>query len=208
MKTDRPGKAATAGGKSSERLRLEPLTRENWGKFVALFGDRGACANCWCMYYRLKGRDFAGGKKNDGNKKAMKKLVWQGRPAGVIGFLSGEPVAWCAFAPREDFIKLAASRVHRPIDDEPVWSIPCFFVARKFRNQGISVRMLEALIAYAKRNKIKVLEAYPVIPAKGRLPDAFAWIGIYKSFARAGFKIVDRTSKHRPMVRYRTDGKE
>ena len=192
------------GNPFAGRLAIEPLGRENWEKFERLFGSRGACGNCWCMYYRLKRQDFAKGKEGQGNRKAMKKLVWQGKPAGVIGLVDGEAVAWCAFAPREDFPKLENSRVHKRIDDEPVWSIPCFFVAKGFRNQGVSVAMLEALIQYAKKQRIKIIEAYPVIPTSGRLPDSFAWIGLYKSFARAGFKIVDRTSKNRPMVRFYT----
>jgi GNAT superfamily N-acetyltransferase len=186
----------------SGQITVEPLAEKNWEKFETLFGSKGACANCWCMYYRLKKQDFTKGKENQGNKKAMKKLVWQGKPAGVIGFYAGEPVAWCAFAPRGDFMKIENSRVHKRIDAEPVWSVPCFFVAKKFRRQGVSVAMLEALIAYAKRKKIKIIEAYPVIPTQEKLPDAFAWVGLYKSFARAGFKVVDRTSKNRPMVRF------
>jgi len=202
MDADRPGKTTSEGNDSSKRLEIEPLSMENWKKFEQLFGSRGACGNCWCMYYRLKKQDFAKGKENQGNKKAMKELVRQGKPAGVIGFCAGEPVAWCAFAPRENFPRIENSRVHKRIDDEPVWSIPCFFVARKFRNQGLSLKMLKALIAYAKKKKIKIIEAYPVIPTKDKLPDAFAWVGLYKSFARAGFEIVDRTSKNRPMVRF------
>ncbi len=65
--------------------------------------------------------------------------------------------------------------------------------------------MLRGVIEYARKKHVATLEAYPTIPTQGRLPDAFAWIGLYKSFKRAGFKIVDRTSKHRPMVRYRVD---
>jgi len=197
-----PIKSKTKGNEFSGRLTIEPLGKKNWGKFEQLFGSRGACGNCWCMFYRLNKQDFEKGKTNQGNKQAMKKLVWQGRPAGVIGFLDGEPIAWCAFAPREDFLKIEKSRVHKRIDDEPVWSIPCFFVARKFRNRGVSVAMLGALIRYAKEKKIRTIEAYPVMPTKGRLPDAFAWVGPYRSFARAGFKIVDRASKNRPMVRF------
>jgi GNAT superfamily N-acetyltransferase len=186
------------------RLTVEPLAKKNWEKFERLFGSRGACGNCWCMYYRLKKQDFTRGKENQGNKKAMKRLVWDGRPAGVLGLRGGEPVAWCAFAPREDFQKIENSRVHKRIDGAPVWSIPCFFVGKEFRKQGISVAMLKALIQYAKKKKIRIIEAYPVIPTQEKLPDAFAWTGLYKSFARAGFKIVDRTSKNRPMVRFYT----
>lgn len=188
----------------SSCLTFAPLTKDNWKEFVRLFGSRGACGNCWCMAYRLKKQEFEKGKENEGNKKAMKKLVWEGKPTGLLGFYDGRAIAWCAFAPREDFMKLENSRVHKRIDDRPVWSIPCFFVAKNLRKQGVSVELLKALITYAKSKKIKTIEAYPVMPTKGKLPDAFAWIGLYKSFAKAGFKIVDRTSKNRPMVRYVT----
>ncbi|TFG78426.1 MAG: GNAT family N-acetyltransferase [Chrysiogenales bacterium] len=188
----------------SGRLTLEPLSRGNWEKFVALFGGRGACGNCWCMYYRLKNQEFAKGKENEANKKAMKKLVWDEKPAGLLGLFNGRAIAWCAFAPRRDFLKLENSRVHRRIDDQPVWSVPCFFVDKKFRRRGVSVAILKALIKYAKKKKIKVIEGYPVISTQGKLSDAFAWVGLYRSFEKAGFAIVDRTSKNRPMVRYYT----
>jgi GNAT superfamily N-acetyltransferase len=187
------------------QLTFEPLTKSNWGKFVQLFGDKGACGNCWCMYYRLSKSDFREGKVDDGNKRAMMEIVWENKPAGLLGFYEEQPVAWCAFAPREDFIKLEDSRVHKRIDDKIVWSIPFFFIDKRFRHNGVSVELLKGVIKYAEINGIKVIEAYPVIPTQEKLPDSFAWIGLFKSFERAGFEIVDRTSKNRPMVRYYTD---
>jgi GNAT superfamily N-acetyltransferase len=187
------------------KLTYEPLTRENWGKFIQLFGDNGACGNCWCMYYRLTKSEFQEGKIENGNKRAMKEIVWANKPAGLLGFLEGQPIAWCAFAPREDFIKLKKSRVHKPIDKKLVWSIPCFFIDKHFRRLGVSVDLLKGVIGYAEKNGISIIEAYPTIPTKKELPDSFLWIGLYKAFERAGFKIVDRTSKNRPMVRYYTD---
>jgi len=188
-----------------DKLTFEPLTRNNWGKFAELFGSKGACGNCWCMYYRLSKTDFKEGKSEDGNKNAMKELVWENKPAGVLGLYEGQAIAWCAFAPREDFIKLERSRVHKRIDDEMVWSIPCFFIDKRFRRNGISVALLKGVIEYATAKGIRIIEAYPTIPTQEKLPDAFAWIGLYTSFERAGFEIVDRTSGNRPMVRYYTD---
>ena len=187
------------------QLTVEPLTRKNWGQFVELFGNKGACGNCWCMYYRLSKTDFVEGKSDDGNKNAMKEIVWHNKPAGILGFYEGLPIAWCAFAPREDFMKLEKSRVHKRIDDKSVWSIPCFFIDKKFRRLGVSVALLKGVISYAGKNGIKIIEAYPTIPTQDKLPDSFAWIGLYKSFERAGFEIVDRTSNNRPMVRFYTD---
>jgi len=187
---------------SSPKFEVVPVTKKNWNLFVRLFGDKGACGNCWCMYYRLDNADYKAGKVEEGNKRAMKEIIWADKPVGLLGLLEGQPVAWCAFAPREDFIRLERSRVHKRIDDKNVWSIPCFFIDKNFRRAGISVLLLKGAVDYVNKNGIKIIEAYPAIPTQDKIPDAFAWIGLYKSFERAGFKIVDRKSGNRPMVRY------
>ncbi len=185
-----------------DQLSFEPLSKNNWNKLVQLFGEKGACGNCWCMYFRLKKSDFEEGKHDNGNKSSMQALVYSDKPTGIVALYEGQPIAWCAFAPREDFLKIENSRVHKRIDTEQVWSIPCFFIDKNFRRMGVSVRLLKGVIRYAKQKKIKIIEAYPSIPTQEKLPDAFAWTGLYISFEKAGFKIVDRTSRNRPMVRY------
>lgn len=186
-----------------DQLTFEPLSKTNWGKFVQLFGERGAFGNCWCMWPRLRRPDFQEGKVNDGNKLAMKELVWDEKPTGILAFHEELPVAWCAFAPREDFGRLERSRVHKRIDNEHVWSIPCFFVDKSFRKLGVSVALLKGVIRYAREQNIQIIEAYPTVPTQEKLPDSFAWIGLYRSFEEAGFQIVDRKSKNRPMVRFK-----
>jgi len=183
-------------------LSFEPLTKSNWGKFVSLFGKNGACGNCWCMYYRLSRSDFHEGKSADGNKNAIKEIVWEDKPTGLLAIYDGEAIAWCAFAPREDFIRMEKSRVHKRIDNKKVWSIPCFFIDKRFRRSGISVELIKGVIEYSKENNIDIIEAYPAIPTKEKLPDSFLWVGLYKSFERAGFEVVDRTSKNSPTVRF------
>ncbi len=183
-------------------LSFEPLSKKSWGKFVELFGERGACGNCWCMYFRLSKSEFVTGKEGNGNRESMKELVWENKPTGVLCIYEGQAIGWCSFAPREDYLKLENSRVHKRIDDELVWAITCFFIDKNFRRMGISVAMLKGVIEVARKQKVMIIEAYPTIPTQEKLPDSFAWIGLYKSFERAGFKTVDRTSKNRPMVRY------
>src|SRR4051812_19070394 len=116
-----------------EQLTFEPLTEKNWNKFEELFGNKGACGNCWCMFFRLKRADFDEGKIDGGNKQAMQNLVYRNEPTGLLGFYRERPIAWCAFAPREHFIKFEKSRIHKRIDDKSVWSIPCFFIDKHFR---------------------------------------------------------------------------
>lgn len=187
---------------SSKKFEVVPVTKNNWDLFVKLFGKKGAYGNCWCMYYRLTNTEYKAGQVNEGNKNSMKEIIWDGKPVGLLGLLDGEPVAWCAFSPREHFTRLERSRVHKRIDEEEVWSIPCFFVDKNYRRKGLSMLLLKGAIDFAGKHGIKIIEAYPTIPGKESIPDSFAWVGLYKTFEQAGFKIADRTSKNRPMVRY------
>lgn len=154
------------------------------------------------MYFRLQTRDFRAGTKNGVNKERMSEIVFENKPAGIMAFDGEKAVAWAALAPRADFTRFERSRVHKPIDDKDVWSIPCLFVDKKYRKQGVSLELLKGVIEYARTNDIGILEAYPVIAGEGKLPDTFAYYGLYTAFEKAGFTIVDQKSKNRPMVRY------
>jgi GNAT superfamily N-acetyltransferase len=119
----------------------------------------------------------------------------------VIAYDGPDPVGWCTVAPREEFVRLAAARTLRPIDDTLVWSVTCFFVARTHRRRGVTVALLNGAAAFAARNGAKMLEGYPVEPRKGSLPDAFAWTGLPGAFQKAGFGEVARPSPSRPIMR-------
>jgi GNAT superfamily N-acetyltransferase len=183
-----------------QKLITRPLDKSRWNDFVKLFGERGACGGCWCMTWRLRSSDFAE-MKGEKNKKAIQKVVSNGEPVGVIGYLNDEPVAWCAVAPREKFLRLENSRVLKRIDDQPVWSVTCFFITKPFRRKGLSVEMLKGVIEYCKKQKVKIIEAYPS-ELKKDLPDAFVWTGIASSFLKAGFIVAARNSKTRPIMRF------
>ncbi len=183
------------------KLIFKQLTKSTWKDFEKLFGERGACGGCWCMYWRLRNKDFES-QKGEGNKKAMKQLVEQKELIGLIAYLKKEPIGWCSVAPRENFIRLANSRVLKPVDDKHVWSIVCFFIDKKYRKQGYSVELLKGVIEFSKKKGAKILEGYPTQPYSENIPAAFAWTGIPSAFEKAGFKEVARRSKTRPIMRY------
>jgi hypothetical protein len=62
--------------------------------------------------------------------------------------------------------------------------------------------LLKAAVQYARGQGARIIEGYPVEPKKGRMPDAFAWIGLPSSFRKAGFVEVLRRSPTRPIMRY------
>src|SRR5262245_12575909 len=127
----------------SSKLEFHPLTPDRWQDFETLFGERGACGGCWCMWPRLRSSQFQK-QKGEPNKRAMKAIVNAGETPGILAYLDGLPVAWCSLAPRTSFPRLETSRVLKPVDDKPVWSITCFFIAKEHRRQGLSVRLLKA----------------------------------------------------------------
>jgi len=179
----------------------QPLTPEHWKDFEQLFGERGACGGCWCMWWRLKRSDFDK-LKGDGNRRSMKALVNSGKIPGIIAYQEGEPIGWCSIGPREDFSALERSRILKPVDQKPVWSIVCFFVNKKFRNRGFSTRLINAAKDFVRQNGGKILEAYPVEPKKGRTADVFVYTGLASAFRRAGFTEVTRRSDTRPIMRF------
>ena len=184
------------------RLKLEvrPLTPRSWHDFERLFGKRGACGGCWCMWWRLTRSEFEK-RKGEKNRRAMRKLVESGEVPGLLAYADGEPVAWCSVAPRERFPALARSRVLAPIDDRPVWSVVCFFVRRDLRGHGLTVALLRAAKDHVREHGGKIIEGYPVEPKSGTTAPVFAFTGLASSFRRAGFREVARRSPTRPIMR-------
>jgi len=182
-------------------LKVFSLDNTRWNDFVELFGEKGACGGCWCMSWRLKKSEFEK-QKGDENKNSMKCLVEQDKTVGVLAYIEGKPIGWCAVAPRSEYIRLNYSRVLKKIDDEPVWSITCIFISKEYRRKGISTELIKAAINYCKQNGVEIVEAYPTVPYENKVPDAFLWTGIPVSFEEAGFVVAEKRSKWKLMMRY------
>ena len=180
---------------------FHPLTPERWTDFEKLFGPRGACAGCWCMYWRLT-RSQHDQQQGELNRRSIKALVDSGNIPGILAYVDDEPVGWCSIAPRQQFATLARSRILKPVDDQPVWSVVCFFVTRKYRRQGLTIQLLKAAVEYASSKGATIIEGYPVEPKEGKAPDVFVFTGLSSAFKQAGFKEVLRRSETRPIMRY------
>jgi GNAT superfamily N-acetyltransferase len=185
-------------------LEFLPLTPERWDDFEKLFGPRGAVGGCWCMWWRMKRAEFERHQGND-NRLAMRAIVLSGEVPGILAYHADSAIGWCSIAPREAFPVLDRSPVLKRVDNQPVWSVVCFFIARGFRQQGLSEQLLRAALVYAQQEGAHIVEGYPIEPKKDDAPDIYAFTGIASTFREVGFTEVARRSVSRPIMRYTID---
>ncbi len=153
------------------------------------------------MYWKQTRREFEAGK-GDGNKFAQMRQVMEGHIPGLIAYMDGVPAGWIAVEPRVEFPTLNRSRILAPLDDEPVWSVPCFFVGKDHRGQGLTVALLQAAVKYVRKQGGKIVEGYPVEPREEKEPPVFVYTGLTSAFTKAGFEEAGRRSARRPIMRF------
>ena len=177
---------------------VTPLTGERWPALEDLFGRAGASNGCWCMYWRIgpRYRD----RPRAENKHDLRQLAGSEQPPGLLAFDADLAVGWCELAPRADLEWLGHSRYLGPVDDLPVWSLPCFYVRRTYRAQRVMDALIEAAVRTGTAAGAPALEAYPVDTAvPGHTGNLFP--GIASVFARHGFREVARRKPDRPVMR-------
>lgn len=192
-----------AGPERVSVVDVQPATAERWPDVEALFGERGADAGCWCMFWRIEHALFARQTPAD-HKAALKGLVEGGQVPGLLLYGDGQVMGWCSICPRETFLALERSRVYTRVDAQPVWSLVCFFVARPFRRKGIMRHLLAGALAYAKEQGATIVEGYPR-DFSGKQSSASGYRGIASTFREAGFVEVARASATQVTMRYYFD---
>lgn len=182
-----------ASTESHGGLSVHEVTPDRWPDFERLFESRGGPKSCWCMVWRGSREEKA---DKASRKAAMRSRVRDGTPVGLLGYLDGEPVAWCSVAPRPTLRYLG-------VDPEPgedsarVWSIVCFFVKREHRGAGMLTRLLDDAVRHATAHGAQVVEAYPVDADS----PSYRFMGFVRAFEEAGFHEVGRVGKRRHVVR-------
>ena len=185
-----------------QAISIQPLTPQRWADFEELFGPKGAYGGCWCMWWRVTRAEFES-CQGQGNRQAMRELVDSGLIPGLLAYQDGIPVAWCSVAPRQQFGSLNRSRILKPLDDQPVWSLVCLFIARGQRGQGLARNMLLGAIDYVRQAGGSIIEAYPTVPkGDNKLPPVSSFMGVPSLFASVGFVECARPSQARMIMRY------
>jgi GNAT superfamily N-acetyltransferase len=176
------------------QLSFHELDAPRWDDFARLMQSGSWTRQCWCMAWRETGRDVK--RTGPERKAAMAERVQAGVPAGILGYLEGEPVAWCSIAPRPTYRRLGGPEPEGEVPED-VWSLVCFFRRRDLRGQGITARLLRAAVEHALEKGARVVEAYPVQPDS----PSYTFMGYVPTFEAAGFRHVAMAGTRRHVMR-------
>jgi GNAT superfamily N-acetyltransferase len=180
-------------------LVFHPASVDRFSDLVAFFAQHGNPNYCWCMRWRLKSTDFQKMKSRE-RRETLQALVQNTIPIGVLAYDQSQVVGWCSVAPRETYPLLEGSTTLKRIDNLPVWSVVCFFVAPHLRRQNVPLNLLQAAVQYALSQGATIIEGYPVEPDK-----SYRFMGSPSTFAQAGFREAGRAKNGRSIVRFLAD---
>ncbi len=184
---------------------FHPATPERWSDLENLFGKNGANAGCWCMFWRLERAMFKK-TKGDGNRQVLKQIVEAGQQPGILVYNGKQAVGWCGVAAREQLLALENSRILKRVDDQPVWSITCFFVAKEARQNGMMESLIKAAVKHASSHGARIVETYPIDMQSPKLigqtfNSYSGYMGVASAFRAAGFVEVGQASETQLIMR-------
>jgi GNAT superfamily N-acetyltransferase len=172
-------------------IETRDLTPALWPAVERLFGEKGACGGCWCQAWRIDRGERWSEVRGATAKERLREGVLGGTTLGVLAFDGEDPIGWCTYGPRDSFPRLNRAPSLSCGDSAQVWSVPCFFVRRDRRRQGVAAALLDHALAAMARRGARVVEGYPVAPNKdGTYIDAFSWTGTISLFEKAGFALA------------------
>ena len=168
-----------------------PVTPDRFEDFADVINPNRREKHCWCLSHRLQAREIeelGGGDR----ERAMRALCERENPPGVVTYLDGVPVGWCNVGARAEIPRLAGSKLIRPVDDVPVWSVICVVVRSGHRRKGVTGHLIEGAVEYAASRGAPAVEAYPVDPP-GRMDLTMAFVGTRSMFEKNGFRVIGTT---------------
>jgi GNAT superfamily N-acetyltransferase len=189
---------------------IVPANEASWEDLQRVFGTRGDTSRCWCQRYKMSpGESWA----SVGPEELGFRLRGQtdcGHPdsdttSGLVAYLDGEPVGWCAVEPRTAYPRLL-SKTRVPWEgrtedkaDDGVWAVTCFVTRAGFRRRGVSRALARAAVDFARRRGARALEGYPMLTTAAIAAELH--VGTRSVFADAGFAEVSRPTLRRAVMR-------
>ena len=175
------------------KIHIKEMSPRLWEDLEQLFGEKGACGGCWCMWWRIEPGEKWQDLKGAQAKRRLRTMIDNGEVRGLIAYDQREPIGWCTFGKRTDFPRLNRARTLQCHDADNVACVPCFYVKNRYRKQGVSTELLKAAVGILAEEGETIVEGYPVKPIKPgnrSIPGAFVFTGTIPLFEKQGFVLA------------------
>ena len=198
---------------TTNALEVIPANKAGCEDLQLILGTSGEPALCQCQRYKMQpGESWASvGPKELGSR--LRRQTNCGRPgsgatSGLVAYVDGEPVGWCAVEQRVAYPRLLLkTRVPwegRAEDktDTSIWAVTCIVTRKGFRGHGIGHALARAAVDFARRGGARALEAYPMVtPTDQRVMPVELHVGTRNMFADAGLVEIGRPTLRRVVMR-------
>ena len=192
------------------RIRIVPANEASWEDLQAIFGTRGQAFTCQCQRYKLARREAFRSFPVEERADRLRGQTDCGHPearatSGLVAYLDGEPVGWCAVEPRTAYEGLVRNNrvpwTDRDEDkaDDRVWAVTCLLTRAGFRKRGVSRALASAAVDFARDRGARAIEGYP-IATKDVIQEELH-VGTVSVFADAGFAEVTHPTPRRLVMR-------
>ena len=192
-------------------ITVVPANEASWDDLQTVLGSRGDPAHCQCQHFKVRDMEWRSVPLEE-RAARLREQTSCGDPeaettSGLVAYLDGEPVGWCAIEPRTAYLRLLRTRVpwaDRTEDktDDGVWSVTCFVTRVGYRHRGVSRALAAASIDFAKKRGARAVEGYPMITQPGKeIVWGELYVGSRSIFADAGYTEVSRPTLRRVVRR-------
>jgi len=191
-------------------LSVVPANEASWQDLQTVFGMRGQASRCQCQRYKLRPLEsFASFPLEERAHRLRQQTDCDhprsGTTSGLVAYLDGEPVGWCAVEQRTAYEGLMRNnrvpwqgRAEDKTDDS-IWALTCLFTRAGFRKRGISRALARAAVDFARERGARAIEGYPMTTKNVILEELH--VGTEGVFADAGFTEVSRPTRRRVVMR-------
>jgi len=191
-------------------ITVVPANEARWEDLQTVFGPRGAASRCQCQRYKLRPREAFAKFPVEERTHRLRQQTGCGDPesdstSGLVAYLDGDPVGWCAVEPRTAYHGLLRN-ARVPWDgraedktDDSVWAVTCLFTRVGYRKRGVSRALARAAVDFARERGARAIEAYP-LTTKDAIAEELH-VGTVGVFVEIGFTEVSRPALRRVVMR-------
>ena len=192
---------------------IAPANEASWDDLQAVLGTRGDPSRCQCQRFKMLPKESWASVGVEELSFRFRTQTACGHPesgttSGLVAYLDGESVGWCAVEPRTAYPRLLRNNrvpwVGRAEDkaDDSVWAVTCFVTRPGYRRRGVSRTLARAAVDFARTRGARAIEGYPMLTEPGQ---EISWgelhVGSRSIFEAAGFEEVGHPTLRRVVMR-------